>query len=145
MDLLTHLRDHLIAEGLVRRPSVAGAAPPMWLEPRDGVPAPGEGENATEIGPTTVVGAYLTGGIPPRPYMAMLRRDTVDVWLRSQRAPLNFQLEVAIRTAVIDRRDWTMAGLQVVESLMWRPLQRLESGPQGYTHIFSLIFETYSP
>lgn len=145
MDLLTYLRDHLIAEGLVRRPSVSGTTPPMWLEPRHGTPAPGEGENATEIGPTTVVGAYLTGGIPPRPYMAMLRRDTVDVWLRSQRAPLNFELEVAVRAAVIDRRGWVMAGLPVVESLLWRPLQRLESSDQGYTHIFSLLFETYSP
>lgn len=141
--LLDHLRDHLIAENIVRDPRTAGPLPPLWREPRNGAPAPGEGTEAAEIGPTATVAAFVSGGFPPRPYESFWRKDTVDLWLRTASAPTAFQLDASIRAALIDRRNWSMAGLPVIDCEQWRSLQRLGSDDQGYTHVVSYIFETY--
>ena len=145
MTLLDRLRQYLIDEGVVRSPRTAGSEPPMWLEPKLGAPAPGEGENPTEVGPTITVSAFLGGGIPARPYEAFWRRQTVDLWLRTRTAPQAFDIDSSIYAAIADRRNWGMAGLLVIESRQWRELQRLGSDEQGFTFIASYLFETYAP
>jgi hypothetical protein len=140
--LLSALRSHLVAENIVRVPAVSGVKPPMWLEPRNGAPAPGEGDSPTEIGHDAVLSAFVTGGIPARPREVELRKDVVDIWIRVAAANLAFDIEEQLRAAIVDRVDWTMGGLHIGESLQWRsPLQRLESGPQGWTFVSSYIFE----
>ena len=57
--LLNALRDELITAGLVRKPRVAGAAPPMWLGALS-TPAAGEGNNPVEVGDTLV---FMDGGV----------------------------------------------------------------------------------
>jgi hypothetical protein len=37
--------------------------------------------------------------------------------------------------ALIDKRDWMMGGVYVVESEQWRALQRLGSDEQGYEYV----------
>lgn len=145
MTLLDSLRQHLIDEGIVRDPRVAGALPPFWREPRLGAPAPGEGSTATEIGPTVVVSAFMSGGVPARPYEAFWRRQTVDLWLRTKTAPQAFDIDSSIYAVLADRRNWNMAGLLVIQSRQWRELQRLGSDEQGFTYIASYLFETYVP
>ncbi len=51
-DLLLGIRAYLTTQGLVRDPRVAGAAPPLWITPTHGTPAPGEavGLSANEVG-----------------------------------------------------------------------------------------------
>lgn len=115
----------------------------MWLEPREGVPAPGEGQNATERGTNAVLGAYVTGGIPSQPYEAMLRKDTIDVWFRTTTAPRAFALYQALFDALADKRDWDMAGLTVIETLEFRPLQRLGSDQQAFNFVWTLLVERY--
>lgn len=146
-NLLSALRDHLVAQGIVRKPSVAGALPPLWLEPALGTPGPGEGNNPTEIGSDLVLGAFLTGGFAPPPYGSFLRKPIVDIRIRAlkDKAYLAEQIELAITKALIDRRDFTMGGLYVVECEQWRPLQRLGSDEQGYEYVVAYWWELIRP
>jgi hypothetical protein len=140
--LLAAMRDHLIAQGIVRKPSVVGSAPPLWVEPALGTPAPGEGQGV-EVGDELVLASFLTGGIAPDPYGSWHRQVIVDMRLRAKRDRpyLAEDVELAITKALIDRRDWMMAGLYVVESEQWRALQRLGSDEQGYEYVCAYTFE----
>jgi hypothetical protein len=143
-NLLTELRNHLVSAGVVRNPLVAGAQPPMWLEPKLGTPAPAEkpprGDD-TQIGPTAVVGALLTGGIPAAPYMSFARKPIVDLRLRTTTALIAEQLELAITAAIADRRDFMLGAMYCIECEQWRALQRLGSGPQGFEYVTAYVFE----
>jgi hypothetical protein len=144
-ELLDALRDELIAAGLARKPSIAGATPPLWLEPRDGVPAPGEGDNPAAVGDPLVLAAFLTGGIPRQAYAKMLRRDIVDIWLRARTFPDITTAEAAITAQLIDKRNWTMGtSLKIIECEQWRPLQPLERDEHGFTFTVSYWFESYA-
>jgi hypothetical protein len=144
--LLNAIRDELVARDIVRKPTVAGPLPPMWLEPALGVPAPGEGNNPVGIGDDLVLGGFLTGGFAPAPY-ATLRKPIVDIRIRTakDKAYLAEDIELAITARLGDQRDWTMGGLYVVESQQWRPLQRLGSDAQGYEHVVAYWFELIRP
>ena len=146
--LLEHMRDHLAALGVVRDPRVAGAAPPMWVDPRHGVPAPGEGQHATEIGPDAVLGAFYSGGIPPGVLDGWHREDTVDIWIRVRTTERMPPLEKAIRDVLHPPNglnlNWTMAGLRVISSQVWRAVEPFERDDQGFTYIVAYLFETYA-
>ena len=145
MPVLSSMRDYLVAQNLVRKPSVAGSNPPMWLEPKLGVPAPGEGNNPTEVGSDLVIGAYLTTGIAPGRYESWWRQPIVEVRFRGQ-TPQNIEsTELAISKVLIDKVDWTMAGLYVVEAEQFQPLQRLGSDAQGYEYSTAYVFQLYRP
>jgi hypothetical protein len=144
-DLLSDLRAYLIAQGIVRKPSVAGALPPMWLEPKLGVPAPGEGVNATEVG-DPVLGAFLTGGFAQPPYMgSWLRQPIVQINLRATSPQTIQAAELAITKRLTDKRDWTMGTQYVVESEQWQALQRIGSDEQGFESSVAYWFELYMP
>jgi hypothetical protein len=147
-NLLSELRNHLVAQGIVRKPSVPGALPPLWLEPQLGVPAPGEGASTTEVGPTLVVGAFLTGGVPTVPYGSFIRKPIVDFQFRSKGlgSPSDIELvELSIAKAIIDKRDFMMGVMHVIECQQWRALQRIGSSAQGYDFVSSYWFELYRP
>lgn len=135
MNLLDNLLTHLVTEGIVRRPSVPGVLPPMFNDPRDGVPAP------AAVNGDAALGIFQTGGIRPAPRMDELRNDIVDIWIRTKTSPRALELEEEIRDALIDKVDWLMGGLWVSESLQWRPLQRFVSNADAYTFITAYIFE----
>jgi hypothetical protein len=141
-ELLTALRTHLIDVGVVRNPEVAGPAPPMWLEPRLGVKAPGEGDGV-EIGPDLVVGAFVSGGIPPRRYESWQRQPIVDLQIRARTAVLAHDLDAQIRAELIDRRSWMLGPLHVIESLVWREFQPLGFSEQAFDYVAAYAFQLY--
>ena len=145
-DLLVNLRAYLVAEDLVRIPRepLPAGRPPLWLEPRDGVPAPGEGKKAVEIDEDLVLGADRGVGLTPKPYEAWLRDDMVDVTFRAREAWLTVALEEELRARLVDRRDWQMAGLHVIESQLWRPLAPIKRNDQAFTHRCSFHFQLYA-
>lgn len=144
--LLPNLRDFLIAQGIVRKPSVAGAAYPLWIDPRNGVPAPGEGSAAVEIDQSVVLGAFQVSGFPRAPYDAThLRTDAVDIWIRSKTAPLAYDVDDEIREVLSDKRQYSLGALIIVESRLFRPLQRLGSDENGYTFTTQYSFERPNP
>jgi hypothetical protein len=143
--LLNALRDELVTAGIVRVPSVAGATPPMWLVPKLGTPAPGEGDNPTEVGPDAVIGAYRTNGIPPAAYESFMRQPFVELRIRTRLGYLAEDLEAAITARIIDRRNFDLGGsLRVIECEQIVPLQLLGSDEQGFEHICSFSFELYA-
>ncbi len=80
---LTALRNELVTRGLVRKPSVAGALPPMHVEPLDGPPAPGDREAPEDDG-ALVATIRLGSTIAEDPGSASYRRRVaIDLILRS--------------------------------------------------------------
>ncbi len=144
-ELLPYVRDFLIAQGIVRKPSVAGDDPPLWLDPRSGVPAPGEGENDDEIDADLVLGAYQVTGIPRAPYeQKVLRTDAVEIWVRARMAPFAYQVSDEIVEVLADKRAFDLAGLTIIECLLFRPLARLGSDENGFDFNLQFTFERWA-
>jgi hypothetical protein len=150
------MREYLIAQGVVRRPDTAassgvwpgGQLPPLWLEPREGVAAPGDvppNGSAVQIGADVVLGLYRSGGFSPGPYESTWRRPTVDLRIRARRADFVDQIEKLITSRIIDKYNWQMASFAVIDSGMWRELQLEEITPQAFTFIVSYQFTVYAP
>jgi len=144
-DLLQSFRDHLILNSVCRKPSVPGTLPPMWLEPRNGVPAPGEGDSPAEVGQTLVLGAFMAPGVTPQPYEGFVRTDGIEVWIRASSAPLVRPVENSIRAAVNDRRNFSLANLWVESMYLFRDLQLVDSGPQGWSFNLSYLVSLWGP
>lgn len=144
VDLLDAMRTYLIAQNIVRSPRVPGAAPPLWIAPRDGTPAPGEGSDATEKGSDAVLSIVRTGGIPGDSYESFLRKPTVDIRLRTRTAKIAYDIDMLLRDALHDKRAWDMAGLTVVESLQFRELQSLGSDAQSFDFVTEYVFELWA-
>lgn len=141
--LSDRVRAELITQGIVRDPRVAGALPPCWRNPRDGIPAPGEG-TGVEIGPTAVVGLIKSGGLTSHRFEKEWRYDIVDIWIRTTTWPIGETIYSQIRDALIDKRNWYCGTLHVIESVEWRPHQALDSDNQGFTSQAAVLFQTYS-
>ena len=139
--LIDACRTYLIAQGVVRDPRTAGALPPCWRSPREGVPAPGDG-TAPEKGTTITVGLFPASGVPRASHDAsVLRTDGMDLRIRATTAPAAIELDDLIRAALVDKRALSMGGLQIVECTLERPLNLLASDEQGFDFIAGYLFE----
>ena len=134
--LLTELRSLLIAAGIGRDPRVAGALPPVWRQPRQGIPAPGEG-GGVEVGPSSVIALFMSGGYPTAPFEGWIGRPTVDVRIRSLRAPDAEAIGLSIKRLLDDKRYYMMGNLRVHESLLSRPLSLIVSDDQGFDYVMA--------
>lgn len=143
-DLLKHLRDYLIANGVGRDPRVAGAEPPIWLNPRDGAPAPGE-KNGVENDAAAMISLFNTGGVVAPPYeQSVWRYETVDIWLRTITAPRANDLDWEIEPLLVDKWNIDIGTLAVIEVKKWRALQTLGfDEASGWTGNVSYIFQLY--
>lgn len=139
--LIDSVRTFLIAQGVVRDPRTAGSAPPCWRNPRNGVPAPGEGDGV-EVGPTVVVGIFQATGVAREPYDAsVLRTDGLDIRIRSTTAPAAIQLDDSIRALLMDKRAITLGSLPIVECRLERPLSLVASDEQGFDFVAGYLVE----
>lgn len=149
-DLLTAVRDHLISEGVGRDPRVAGPLPPIWREPRDGAPAPGEKEG-DEDDPTQTISLFDTGGITPSIIEQQhFVRPTIDVVIRTDKPPTAKALQEAITTAMIfvpgepaqtPAMNFFMGALRILSVQVWREWQPLDYSEQAYTAVGSFEFD----
>lgn len=144
-DILEGLRAYLNSLGLAREPAVAGTEPPMWIAPALGTPAPGEGENPTEVGPTIVVGIRKGTGVPPARYENFLRTDSIQFVVRSAEAWQAYEWEAQVRAALNDKRGWQMANVPVNESLLFKDLQPVGSDNTGYLFTMEYLFNLWTP
>lgn len=126
------LRVHLIAQGIVRDPDVAGALPPLWLSPRDGMPGPNEGDPPTAA--PVVLAAYRVAGIPPRPWEGYIRNEGVDIQFRSMTVPAILDLSEKIRREVSDRNLWQMGAILVQRSRLYSDLQPIVDDDTGFRY-----------
>jgi hypothetical protein len=120
-----------------------GTLYPVFIDPRDGPPAPGE-RSGNENNSAAVLSLIYTGGIPTGTLEKFRRRSTFDFWVRSKTPQLAGQIDSRLRLLLHDKRNWDMAGLSVIESLEWRPMQPVGNGPEGYSFTLSYIFELYA-
>lgn len=141
--LIEALREHLIDEGIVRDPRVAGSLPPCWRSPKNGVPQPGQGTTVEKGDP--VVGLFPAPGVPMRSYDAgVLRKDGVDIRIRSSTPTAAIDLDDQIREVLSDQRAYQLGDLLIVESLLERPLDLVVSDDQGYDFVAGYIFERHA-
>lgn len=143
-----HLRSHLVSEGIGRMPRIAGDLPPIWAN-KAATPAPREGGNPIEQGKDAVINLVRTDGIPTRRFDIARRRDLIEVRIRAFSWPLIEQLYAQIRFATIDRTDWLMGSLRVIESEEWTSLgmtdaTELSGGQTLYSGRSGIILETYA-
>lgn len=136
-DVLAEFRAHLVSEGLVRVPRVAGSVPPCWVMPQGGAPAPGEGDLAVEVGEQIVVALWPAAGFATRPFEGFLREEMVEVEIRCAPSAGKSARELAerIRRAVDDRRSFELGTIHVEECRMWRDFS-LEASDPSQGHVF---------
>jgi hypothetical protein len=121
----------------------AGDLYPVFLEPREGTPAPGE-PKGKENNERAIVGLILTGGMRTGTLEKFRRKVVFDFWIRAMPPQLPQQIGDRLRLLLHDKRNWDMAGLTVIESMLWRPLQPVGHGPQGYSYTMGFLFELYA-
>lgn len=146
MLLVDRVYQHLLNAGIGRAVSAAGSLPPVWREPIRGIPAPGEG-TGNEIGVGAVLGLMEGGGIPNTEIFAasQWRYDVIDVHYRTLKSPDAQRLYIAVRAALVDKRDWSLAGMRVVLSEEARGLDTVSvDAAQGFHKVSAVGFETYT-
>lgn len=142
--VIHHVRQHLIGAGLVRDPRVAGSLPPCWLHPK-GAPGPGEGNSPVERHDELVISLFHAGGLPARRFDAARRRDIIDVYLVAAWPTRAVTAAARIRDELIDRTNWQMGGLTIIESSEWRPLQPItDPDRQRFAFLAGVLLETYA-
>lgn len=146
--ILDHLRTHLIAQGIGRDPRIAGDLPPIWRQ-KANTPGPGEGGNAIEQGKDAVVNLLELDGIPTRRFDLAHRNDLVEVRIRSYQWPRVVQIGAQIRAVTIDRTEWMMGAILVVEAREWTALgltdaTELSGGQTLYSARQGVLFETFA-
>lgn len=153
--LVDHLRNYLVAEGLVRKPDQAGPGarpwlPVAWKHPDDGAVGPGDAADqdkpATAQDDGLVLSIFMAPGIPPARGAEERRVDGIDLWLRGNAVPPIIDLEAGIRQRLVGqdpggRTDWTMDGLYVIQSTQFRPFQPLEAVAGVFTFLVGYVFE----
>lgn len=135
--LVESVRTHLVAQGVVRDPRTAGSLPPLWLAPKLGVPETGlevQSLNPNERHATTQIGCWRATGMGSRPYEGMLEHYFVEFRFRTTTSPAAYDVHKLIRAELDDKRNWSCAGYQVHQSLLFRDLQVLGSSPEGFEH-----------
>lgn len=145
MIIADRIQAYLIENSIGRDPrdGTNMSLPPIWRQPADGTPAPREGEG-TAVGQDAVIGLIHTNAITAARFESEFRRTIIDIWYRTLTWPRNEELYSACRRLLIDKFNWQMAGLRVIESQEWRGHQMLESDSgQGYTGMSSVLFQCY--
>lgn len=144
--LLNFVRDHLVAQGIVRVPQIAGALPPLWLEPRHGVPEIGadvQSLTATERNADLQIGAWQATGEGTRALEGELDQSYVLFRFLGRTTPIGHAVHKQIRAALDDKRNWSMAGQQVLASQLFRNWQFLGSDDEGFRHLSEYRFTTW--
>lgn len=131
------------APGVADPDGAGGAELPVFIEPREGTPAPGDPKR-NEDNSTGIIGLVYTGGIITGVLEKFRRKVTFDFWVRTTTPQLAQAVDSRLRLILHDRRNWDMAGLTVIESRQWRPLQPIGHGSQGYSYTLSYLFELYA-
>lgn len=147
--LLPFLRSYLRNADIARAPSDASdlSIPPMWIDPRNGVPYPGQTEGLDAPGeeshPDVVLGLYPATGIPSKPFEGFYRQDAVTIVIRGRMSPDVRSTFEAIKPLLHDQRNYSLNGLQVNQSMMTRDLQRISSDANGFVYNCEFLFDLW--
>lgn len=158
-EILTAFRQHLVDQGIVRKPGAGpqpNGAPPMFVEPDDGPIGPGEAPKAEENDDQLVLSIFWGGALAATDADAYRLRGSIDVRLRSSgSAGVQRAAAVAMRirremfepgdSPGIARRAWVMGGLNMLETGEWGGLSRIHaSESEGFDDVWKAYVETYA-
>jgi hypothetical protein len=156
-DLLIGVFEYLRELNLVRDPDDGThqkTLPPLWIEQRLGVPAPGKQEglgpteispNPSEGGPGLTVGVETATGIPTGPYEGFIRLPHLQFVLRAYTSNIAYEFEEKLRIALNDKRGWMMYNVPVNESMIYRELQPVSRDNIAYTYVTEYQFNLTGP
>lgn len=150
--LLPNLRSFLVSASLVRVPRIAADVPPCWLDPKRNIPYPGqteglganEGTDKDDGRGGLVIAIYPETGIPSIAHEGFYVRKPVSIWFRSHLSPVIQTVHETFRATLHDRRNYSLNGLQVNQSLMTRELQRIGSDEEGYVYNTEYLFDLWA-
>jgi hypothetical protein len=138
--VVEQLQAFLVAEGVAQLPEVPPATtkPSVWLQPRQGAAMPRtENGNWLETETITLNDTQLNG---PPGLEAWIEDTFVNVTIRSKNAGEGKLLHRQIRGLLAPvgklagRKGWTMAGLKILGSSIWRNEQPLPPIDGGLTY-----------
>jgi hypothetical protein len=146
--LLPNLRSFLIDNCVGRVPRDAADAPPVWLDPKKGIPYPGQTEglginestDITDERGGLVLAIFPATGIVSPPHEGFLVRLGATIWYRSMLSPVIQSMHETIRALLSDQRNYSLNGLQVNESLLTSENQRVTSNEEGYVYRCEYMF-----
>ena len=132
--LVEQLREYLVAQGIVRKAEQTGAAPPCWMNPRDGAREP----VSPDLAAVTLV---QTLAVPqPGEVQRFLEEPIVDVIVRATTDPRAQLIHRQIRGALADKELFTMGSLLVERALVWRMDQPTGQNDKTYSRTGSFRF-----
>jgi hypothetical protein len=145
--LVQHVRDYLVDEGVCRRADTAAVpvpddeieVPPIYAEPKRGVPAPGSG-TGTELARDVVVGCFHVSGPATRRHEGFMRISGVRFRLRARRSEDADGVYAWIRSVLNDRIGFDLSGLTCHEAREVVGLQAAGADQHGYDYIFEFMF-----
>jgi hypothetical protein len=148
--LMSSFRAYLINLGFARTPNTEGDLnsnpPPLWLDPRDGIPYPGQEKNVGQYGyhPSMVLGAYPSTGIPSQPFEGFIQTRAIMLWYRCIKTQPIMQLHEQLRPYIHDIRNFSMNGLVTNQAMLSRELQRISSDEEGFVYNCEIQFSLWS-
>lgn len=145
--VIDELLAYLVAQGVAQRPSqpASTSVPSIWKQPRDGAPEPRRNASTgelSELATVTLVGTHT--GPPAEPGDEAVEETSVDVIVRARHNATAQLIHRQIRAllhpvdAPYARRQWTMGGLLVESSRIWRGEQPVGAG-EFYTRTQSFL------
>lgn len=143
-NMIPALTDYLVAQGLVRKPDDAGSLPPVWRDPRKGVPYPGQKMDGNQSHPTLVLALYPATGIVSVPYEGFLVKLGVAIWYRGKTSPAIQAMHERIRGVLNDHHNIMMNGLLVNQAQMARENQRIASDERGFIYNCEYMFDLWN-
>jgi hypothetical protein len=146
--VLEELKAYLISQGVAQAQDATPSLtiPSLWLNPRDGAPAPrraASGGDYLEAATVTLIDTNTSG---PVGMEAWIEETFVDVVVRSRTAAPGklIQRQVRGKLAPIGdlygRKHWTMGALLVEYSTLWRGDQPVDADDVSYRRVQSFRF-----
>lgn len=146
--VLEELKAFLIASGIGQAQDATPSltVPSIWLNPRDGAPAPRRAPNGgayLEAATITLVDTNTTG---PPDLEAWIEETFVDITVRSRTAAPGKLLQRQIRGLLAPigdlygRKNWTMGGLLIEYSTLWRGDQPVDADDVSYRRVQGFRF-----
>jgi hypothetical protein len=145
--LIKFVRNYLVAEGIVRVPSVAGVAPPLWLMRKNGTPEPGinvQGLDPVEQNADLQINLVQSTGQATVPMEGEYEYPYALFRFFSRTPQAGHAVHKEIKAALDDKRNWNMAGQQVIMSTVFRDWQFVSSDNEGFRHITEYRFQVRS-
>lgn len=148
LHVIEELQAYLVAQGVAQQPDQTPSltVPSIWLQPRDGAPAPRrapKGGDYLEAATITLVDTNTTG--PPE-LEAWLEETFVDITVRSRFAAPGKLIQRQIRGLLtptgdlFGRKGWQMNNLRVEYSTIWRGDQPVDADDVSYRRVQSIRF-----